>query len=102
MRKAKIGWISAGVSCETCNCGGLCEKTVEAGRDIRRSALDDVPVGEPSATGEGVSAEVVLTPDNEGDSKVNEAEESRLRLLAGLLLLRDGFKEDMNEITVIG
>lgn len=39
------------------------------------------------------------TVDSDDDSSVNEAEESRLRLLAWLLL-RDGPKEDMNEITV--
>lgn len=100
-KRAKIGWISAGVSPETSNCGGLCEKTAEDGREARRSALDSGPVDEPSATGDGASGEVVLAADSDGDSKVNEAEESRLRLLAWLLL-RDGPKEDMNEITAAG
>lgn len=49
---------SAGVSCASCIRGGLCVKTVEPGRDMRRSAFD----GEASF-GDGSSGEVVSTLD---------------------------------------
>lgn len=49
---------SAGVSSANCISGGLVVKSVEPGRDMRRSAFD----GEPSC-GEGVSGEGVSNLD---------------------------------------
>lgn len=97
-----MGWSSAGVSSATCICGGLWEKTVDAGREERRSDLVGVPPGDPLLIiGEGVFG--VSTPDGGGDSNEKGVEESRLRWLGPwLLLLREGPKADMNEITARG
>lgn len=73
-----MGWSSAGVSSATCICGGLWEKTVDAGREERRSDLVGVPPGDPLLIiGEGVFG--VSTPDSGGDSNEKDVEESRLR-----------------------
>jgi hypothetical protein len=55
--------------------GGSCEKSVDPGRDIRRSFVDDCPVGEVSC-GEGVSVDGVSTLDG-GLFNATEAEDAR-------------------------
>jgi hypothetical protein len=78
-------WSSAGVSSARCMNGGLCEKTVEPGRDMRRSAFD----GEPSC-GDGVSGDGVSNLDGGLDARL---------LLSGLALREDPPNEDKNDRT---
>lgn len=67
--------------------GGLWEKSVDPGRDPRRSPMGVTPVGEASG-GVGVSVEDVSNREGEEVLRVNDAED--VRLCFPELSLRDG------------